>query len=80
VGAGYGLEVLKTLRDLVADPKSDLFDVLEYVSFCQSYSSSSTKPFQMLLLSLEVLTSSNRRSRNSKGIFILPYLPRCAGN
>ncbi len=31
--AGYGVEALKTLRDLVADPKSDLFDVLEYVSF-----------------------------------------------
>lgn len=31
--AGYSIESLKTLRDLVADPKSDLFDVLEYVSF-----------------------------------------------
>lgn len=31
--AGYSLATLKTLRDLVADPKSDLFDVLEYVSF-----------------------------------------------
>ena len=31
--AGYNLEALKTLRDLVADPESDLFDVLEYVSF-----------------------------------------------
>ena len=31
--AGYGVEALKTLRDLVANPKSDLFDVLEYVSF-----------------------------------------------
>lgn len=31
--AGYGIESLKTLRELVADPKSDLFDVLEYVSF-----------------------------------------------
>lgn len=31
--AGYSIEALKTLRDLVADPRSDLFDVLEYVSF-----------------------------------------------
>jgi len=31
--AGYGVEALKTLRDFVADPKSDLFDVLEYISF-----------------------------------------------
>lgn len=31
--AGYSIESLKTLRDLVANPKSDLFDVLEYVSF-----------------------------------------------
>ncbi len=31
--AGFSIEALKTLRDLVADPKSDLFDVLEYVSF-----------------------------------------------
>lgn len=31
--AGYNLDALKTLRDLVADPNSDLFDVLEYVSF-----------------------------------------------
>ncbi|QEG40438.1 EcoAI/FtnUII family type I restriction enzme subunit R [Roseimaritima ulvae] len=31
--AGYGIEALKTLRDLVVDPNSDLFDVLEYVSF-----------------------------------------------
>ena len=30
--AWYSIESLKTLRDLVADPKSDLFDVLEYVS------------------------------------------------
>ena len=33
VEAGYNIEALKTLRDLVADPKSDLFDVLEYISF-----------------------------------------------
>lgn len=31
--AGYSVESLKTLRDLVADPDSDLFDVLEFVSF-----------------------------------------------
>ena len=31
--AGYNLDALKTLRDLVADPKSDLFDVLDFVSF-----------------------------------------------
>ena len=31
--AGYGLEMLKTLRQFVANPKSDIFDVLEYVSF-----------------------------------------------
>ncbi|WP_237227655.1 EcoAI/FtnUII family type I restriction enzme subunit R [Rubinisphaera sp. JC750] len=31
--AGYSVEALRTLRDMVADPKSDLFDVLEYVSF-----------------------------------------------
>ena len=31
--AGYNIEALKTLRDLVASPKSDLFDVLEYISF-----------------------------------------------
>jgi type I restriction enzyme R subunit len=31
--AGYSIDALNTLRDLVADPKSDLFDVLEYVSF-----------------------------------------------
>lgn len=31
--AGFGVEELKTLRDFVADPKSDLFDVLEYISF-----------------------------------------------
>ena len=31
--AGYSVEALKTLREFVADPKSDLFDVLEYISF-----------------------------------------------
>ncbi|PHQ34154.1 EcoAI/FtnUII family type I restriction enzme subunit R [Rhodopirellula bahusiensis] len=31
--AGYGIDALNTLRELVADPDSDLFDVLEYVSF-----------------------------------------------
>lgn len=31
--AGYSIDALNTLRELVADPKSDLFDVLEYVSF-----------------------------------------------
>lgn len=31
--AGFGVEELKTLRDFVADPKSDLLDVLEYISF-----------------------------------------------
>lgn len=31
--AGYGIEELNMLRDLVADPNSDLFDVLEYISF-----------------------------------------------
>ena len=31
--AGYGVEALKSLRDLVADKDSDLFDVLEYISF-----------------------------------------------
>jgi type I restriction enzyme R subunit len=31
--AGYGIEALKVLRDLVVDPHSDLFDVLEYISF-----------------------------------------------
>lgn len=31
--AGFSVDALKILRDLVADPKSDLFDVLEYVSF-----------------------------------------------
>lgn len=31
--AGYGVETLNTLRDIVASPDSDLFDVLEYVSF-----------------------------------------------
>ncbi len=31
--AGYGIEALNTLRDLIAAPDSDLFDVLEYVSY-----------------------------------------------
>ena len=31
--AGYGMEELKTLQKLVGAEKSDLFDVLEYVSF-----------------------------------------------
>lgn len=31
--AGYSFESLNTLRDLVADPDSDLFDVLELISF-----------------------------------------------
>lgn len=31
--AGFGIEALHTLRELVANPDSDLFDVLEYVSF-----------------------------------------------
>ncbi|MDB4786766.1 DEAD/DEAH box helicase family protein [Planctomycetaceae bacterium] len=31
--AGFNLEALKTLRDMIVDPKSDLFDVLEYISF-----------------------------------------------
>jgi type I restriction enzyme R subunit len=31
--AGYSVDALRTLRDMVTDPKSDLFDVLEYVSF-----------------------------------------------
>ena len=31
--AGYGVEALKTLREFVANPDSDLFDVLEYISF-----------------------------------------------
>ena len=31
--AGYGIEALNTLRDMIAARESDLFDVLEYVSF-----------------------------------------------
>lgn len=31
--AGYGIAALNTLREMVAAPESDLFDVLEYVSF-----------------------------------------------
>lgn len=34
--AGYGIEALNTLRDLIAAPDSDLFDVLEYVSYAIS--------------------------------------------
>ena len=31
--AGFGLGTLQTLRQYVTNPKSDIFDVLEYVSF-----------------------------------------------
>ena len=31
--AGFGIDTLKTLRNYVANPKSDIFDVLEFISF-----------------------------------------------
>jgi type I restriction enzyme R subunit len=31
--AGFGIDTLKTLRQYIAKPKSDIFDVLEYISF-----------------------------------------------